>query len=106
MPRQAPIRPSHEPQHREPRESTPQACPKLLVSKVRLWDPATGAQIGNPLTDHTNAVSAVAFGALPDGRGRWPARATITQCRFQSQKRLWLYATGWQPDQPRRIISD
>ena len=32
---------------------------------VRLWDPATGQPIGDPLTGHTGTVSAVAFS--PDG---------------------------------------
>ena len=35
---------------------------------VRLWDPATGAPVGDPLTGHTGRVTAVAFGPLPDGR--------------------------------------
>ena len=35
---------------------------------VRLWDPATGAPAGKPLTGHTAWVSSVAFGAGPDGR--------------------------------------
>ena len=34
---------------------------------VRLWDAATGHPVGDPLTGHTGAVSAVAFGP-PDGR--------------------------------------
>jgi WD40 repeat protein len=32
---------------------------------VRLWDPATGQPIGQPLTGHTGPVKAVAFS--PDG---------------------------------------
>ena len=36
---------------------------------VRLWDPATGDPVGEPLTGHDGAVWAVAFS--PDGR---PAR--------------------------------
>jgi hypothetical protein len=35
-------------------------------------DPATGTQIGNPLTGHTNAVTEVAFGQLPDGQTHPP----------------------------------
>jgi WD40 repeat protein len=35
---------------------------------ARLWDPATGLQVGHPLTGHTDRVTAVAFGQLPDGR--------------------------------------
>ena len=35
---------------------------------VRLWDPVTGAPVGEPLTGHTGAVNSVAFGTGPDGR--------------------------------------
>ena len=35
---------------------------------VRLWDPATGAPVGEPLTGHTGRVTSVAFGAGPGGR--------------------------------------
>jgi WD40 repeat protein len=35
---------------------------------VRLWDPATGTQVGDPLTGHTSEVIAVAAVPLPDGR--------------------------------------
>jgi WD40 repeat protein len=34
---------------------------------VRLWDPATGTPIGEPLTGHTNTVAGVAFGVV-EGR--------------------------------------
>jgi WD40 repeat protein len=33
--------------------------------EVRLWDPATGRPVGEPLTGHTSGVHAVAFS--PDG---------------------------------------
>jgi WD40 repeat protein len=43
---------------------------------VRLWDPATGTLIGDPLTGHTAAVTGIAFAQLADGRillaGLWP----------------------------------
>jgi WD40 repeat protein len=35
---------------------------------VRLWDPDTGAAVGEPLTGHTRFVRAVAFGTTTDGR--------------------------------------
>ena len=35
---------------------------------VRVWDLATGAPIGDPLTGHTGPVDAVAVPVLPDGR--------------------------------------
>ncbi|MCP4960347.1 MAG: hypothetical protein GY925_13905 [Actinomycetia bacterium] len=31
---------------------------------VRLWDPATGAAIGEPLIGHTNTVNSMAFGVI------------------------------------------
>ena len=34
---------------------------------MRLWDPATGAPVGDPLTGHTNVVTGCAFGTRPDG---------------------------------------
>ena len=43
------------------------ACwpPPATTATVRLWDPATGDPVGEPLTGHTGRVSAVAFS--PDG---------------------------------------
>jgi WD40 repeat protein len=35
---------------------------------VRLWDPTTGHPVGDPLTGHTNAVTAAAAIPLPDRR--------------------------------------
>lgn len=35
---------------------------------LRLWDPATGAPAGEPLTGHTCEVRSVAFGAAANGR--------------------------------------
>ena len=35
---------------------------------MRLWDPATGTPVGDPLTGHTARVGAVAAVPLPDGR--------------------------------------
>jgi len=35
---------------------------------VRLWDPTTGYQIGQPLTGHADSVRAVTTVPLPDGR--------------------------------------
>jgi WD40 repeat protein len=34
---------------------------------VRIWDPATGSAVGQPLTGHTRGVSAVAAFPGPDG---------------------------------------
>jgi WD40 repeat protein len=35
---------------------------------VRLWDPATGTPVGDPLTGHTDWVRSVAAVPMPDGR--------------------------------------
>ena len=35
---------------------------------VRVWDPLTGAPVGQPLTGHTDFVASVAFGTTGDGR--------------------------------------
>ncbi|MCW8097077.1 WD40 repeat domain-containing protein [Streptomyces tauricus] len=37
---------------------------------VRIWDPVTGAQVGEPLTGHTGAVNAVAVFTASDGTVR------------------------------------
>jgi len=33
-----------------------------------VWDPATSAPVGEPLTGHTGPVGSVTFAAAPDGR--------------------------------------
>jgi WD40 repeat protein len=55
---------------------------------VRLWDPATGAPVGEPLTGHTGLVYSVAFGAGPGGR------PTLASGSFDQTVRLWDPVTG------------
>jgi WD40 repeat protein len=55
---------------------------------VRVWDPATGRQIGNPLTGHNSWVRAVMDAALPDGR---PVAVTADH---DGTVRVWDLATG------------
>ncbi|MCM2392747.1 WD40 repeat domain-containing protein, partial [Streptomyces albipurpureus] len=58
---------------------------------VRLWDPATGQPVGQPLTDHTHAVVGVAFS--PDGR-------LLATTSDDKMVRLWDPATGQPVGQP------
>jgi WD40 repeat protein len=52
-----------------------------------MWDPATGAPIGNPLTGHTQEVNAVAVGQL-DGR------PIVVSGSRDNTVRMWDVATG------------
>jgi hypothetical protein len=61
---------------------------------VRLWDPATGDQVGPPLTGHTDSVNAVATVRLPDGRN------LITSAGDDETVRLWDPVTGDQVGPP------
>ena len=53
---------------------------------MRLWDPATGQPVGDPLTGHTDAVTGVAFA---------PGRPTLLASASDDRTvRLWDPATG------------
>jgi WD40 repeat protein len=54
---------------------------------IRLWDVATGGQIGGPLTGHTGSVSSVAFS---------PASKILASGYGDGAIRLWDVATGRQ----------
>jgi WD40 repeat protein len=60
---------------------------------VRLWDPATGRQIGEPLTGHDEWVESVAFGTV-DGR------TVLASGSWDETVRLWDPATGKQIGEP------
>jgi WD40 repeat protein len=60
---------------------------------VRLWDPATGKQIGEPLTGHDEWVESVAFGTV-DGR------TVLASGGDNGKVRLWDPATGKQIGEP------
>ena len=58
---------------------------------VRLWDPASGEQVGEPLTGHDGAVYAVAFN--PDG-------TLLASAGGDGTVRLWDPASGEQVGEP------
>ncbi|MFB7128268.1 hypothetical protein, partial [Kitasatospora sp. NPDC056273] len=72
--------------------TAPDGSPRLATTgddgTVRIWDPATGAQVGDPLTGHTGDVNAVAVFTAPDGS---PRLATTGD---DGTVRIWDPATG------------
>jgi len=55
---------------------------------VQLWDPATGAPVGDPLPGHAGPVNAVAFGVGADGR------PLLASASYDDTVQLWDPATG------------
>ncbi len=60
---------------------------------VRVWDPATGQQLGEPLTGHRQGVESVAFGVLE-------GRVVLASGGRDKTVRLWDPATGQQLGEP------
>jgi WD40 repeat protein len=58
---------------------------------ARLWNPATGKQVGQPLTGHTSPAVSVAFS--PDGQ-------LLATASGDNTLRLWNPATGEQIGEP------
>ena len=50
---------------------------------MRIWDPASGAQIGQPLVGHSDVVSSAAFGRLRSGT------PVIVLGSYDGTVRLW-----------------
>ncbi|MFC5661498.1 hypothetical protein ACFP3U_00725 [Kitasatospora misakiensis] len=78
--------------------AAPDGTPRLATGgvdrSVRIWDPATGSQTGEPLTGHTNVVNAVAVFAAPDGTPR------LATGGVDGTVRIWDPATGSQAGEP------
>ncbi|MDI5966932.1 WD40 repeat domain-containing protein [Streptantibioticus silvisoli] len=61
---------------------------------VRIWNPATAVQDGEPLTGHTDGVLAVAAFTAPDGTPR------LASAGDDGTVRIWNPATGVQDGEP------
>ncbi|MFJ3973527.1 hypothetical protein ACIPYR_36040, partial [Streptomyces parvus] len=77
--------------------TAPDGTPRLATcgdKTVRIWNPATGTQEGEPLAGHTSEVEAVAVFTAPDGT---PRLATGSD---DKTVRIWNPATGTQEGPP------
>ncbi|MER7673144.1 hypothetical protein ABTY61_32445 [Kitasatospora sp. NPDC096128] len=61
---------------------------------VRIWDPATGTEVGRPLTGHTGRVWAVAVFTAADGTARLATGSSDLTVR------IWDPATGTEVGRP------
>jgi len=67
------------------------SSPRRGINTARLWNAATGQQIGPPLTGHTKSVNSAAFS--PDGH-------LIVTASDDKTVRLWDAKTGKQVGKP------
>ncbi|MFD5081683.1 hypothetical protein ACFWOG_03465 [Kitasatospora sp. NPDC058406] len=78
--------------------TAPDGTPRLATGShdgtVRVWDPVTGTQIGEPLTGHTDWVIAMTAFAAPDGTPRLATGGS------SGTVRIWDPATGTQIGEP------
>ncbi|MFE1832076.1 hypothetical protein [Streptomyces yangpuensis] len=75
-------------------DGTPRLASSGHDGTVRIWNPITGTQEGEPLVGHTSGVNAVAVFAAPDGT---PRLATGSQ---DGTVRVWNPITGTQEGEP------
>ncbi|MFB7676580.1 AAA family ATPase [Kitasatospora purpeofusca] len=80
--------------------TAPDRTPRLVTGgndgTVRIWNPATGAQEGEPLTGHDGGVNAVAVFTAPDGTPRLATGGGD----FDGTVRIWNPATHAHEGEP------
>ncbi|MFJ4678608.1 AAA family ATPase [Kitasatospora sp. NPDC088783] len=78
--------------------TAPDGTPRLATvgndRTVRVWDPTTGTQAGEPLVDHTGWVNTVTAFTAPDGTPRLATTGLVAPVR------IWNPATGIQDGPP------
>ncbi|MGW4692365.1 AAA family ATPase [Kitasatospora cineracea] len=75
-------------------DGTPLFATGSADGSLRIWDPATGAQVGGPFTGHAGGVQAVAVFSAPDGTPR------LVSAGNDQVVRIWDPATGAQDGEP------
>ncbi|MFE1900478.1 hypothetical protein ACFW9B_32410, partial [Streptomyces yangpuensis] len=71
-------------------DGTPRLASSGHDGTVRIWNPITGTQEGEPLVGHTSGVNAVVVFAAPDGTPR------LATGSYDGTTRIWDPATGTQ----------
>ncbi|GJF30280.1 hypothetical protein KNE206_29800 [Kitasatospora sp. NE20-6] len=75
-------------------DGSPRLATGSVDKTVRIWNPATGAQDGEPLTGHTGGVRTVAVFTAEDGSPR------LATGDSDGMVRIWNPATGAQDGEP------